>query len=105
MTCAADGIQASLASTFGQQLVEVRFPEQPALVGVFEHGGRKLKLALEPESQKKMDAYIKAAETQHGQLTPEYFLALEGISFKVWAEFDRASVFSAEWLPAESQVP
>jgi hypothetical protein len=101
MTCAADGIQASLASTFGQRLVELQFPEKPVLAGIFEYQGRRLKLALVPEYRKKMDGYIKAAETEHGALTPEYFEALERISFEVWAEFDRASVFSAEWLPVE----
>jgi pyrimidine-specific ribonucleoside hydrolase len=98
MTCAADGIQASLASTFGQQLVEVHSPEKPILAATFEYQDRKLKLTLNAESQKTIGGHIKAAEDEHGALTPEYFEAVEAVSYKVWKDFDRAKVFTFEWL-------
>jgi pyrimidine-specific ribonucleoside hydrolase len=97
MTCAADGIQASLASTFGQELVSVEHPEKPILAGTFELEGRSVRLVLRPEYRKTMQGYVDAAKEKHGDLSPGYFEELERISYRVWSEFDRADVFSVEW--------
>jgi pyrimidine-specific ribonucleoside hydrolase len=97
MTCAADGIQASLASTFGQGLVHVESPRQPVLAGTFEYDSRRLRLTLKPEYRSVMQGYIDRARERHGDLSPAYFQELEQISYTVWSEFDRSEVFSVEW--------
>jgi len=97
MTCAADGIQASLASTFGQDLVRVDRPETPILAGTFQFEGRQVRLELKPEHRGIMQAYIDDAKEEHGDLSPGYFQELERISYRVWSDFDRSEVFSVEW--------
>lgn len=96
MTCAADGIQVGLGSTFGQDLIEVVAPKSPGLAATFEYAGQRLRLALKPAYQERVDGYIQRAKDEHGFLTPNYFEQVEAISYTVWAEFDRAEVFSAE---------
>jgi len=98
MTCAADGIQASLASTFGQTLVRLNHPEVPRLAATFEFEGRALRLILKPEHQDVIQGYVSTAREQHGDLSPEYFQELERISYQVWSDFDRSEVFAVEWL-------
>jgi pyrimidine-specific ribonucleoside hydrolase len=100
MTCAADGIQASLASTFGQQLVTVEPLKEPKLAATFEYEDRKLRMTLNARSQKIIGEYIQTAIREHGNLTPEYFEAVEEISYTVWKDFDRGEVFDHEWLSA-----
>jgi pyrimidine-specific ribonucleoside hydrolase len=98
MTCATDGIQASLASTYGQSLVRVEHPEKPVLAATFEFEDRVLRLTLKPEYREVMQGHIESAREEHGDLSPGYFGELERISYRVWSEFDRNEVFAVEWL-------
>jgi pyrimidine-specific ribonucleoside hydrolase len=95
MTCAADGLQVSLGSTFGQGLIAIAPPtvEGAPLQGVFEQANRRLTLTLKPEFQSRIDAIIEEATQAHGFLSDAYFEAVERESYRVWAEFDRHEIF------------
>jgi len=100
-SCTVDGIQASLASTLAQKLIEVP-PDvsDPRVAATFEYRGRSIRLSLRPEYAKKVKNIIQTAIETHGNLTPAYFHEIEDRSFDVWAEFDRREVFLVEHLSA-----
>lgn len=92
-SCMVDGIQAGLASTLGQNLIEVSETSKPKLAATFEYKGRYVRVSLKPEFEDKIKAAIADAIQKHGNLTPEYFEAVEQASFSVWEDFDRTEVF------------
>jgi len=96
MSCAIDGIQTSLGSTLAQKLIDVPKVAEPRVAAMFEYKGRRIRLSLRPEYQRKVTAMIKAAIEEHGNLTPTYFHEIEDRCFDVWADFDRRKVFCVE---------
>ena len=94
--CAIDGIQAGLSSTYGQQLIQAPPVDQPSLTATFQYEGRSLKLTLRPEYQAQIQRCIQTAIKNHGNLTYDYFEAVEVFSYTVWAEFDRKTIFHEE---------
>jgi pyrimidine-specific ribonucleoside hydrolase len=100
ISCAVDGLQASLGSTLAQKLIDVPETSDPRVAATFEYEGRRVRLALKPQYRKKVEGIIKAAIEKHGRLTPAYFHEIEDRCFDVWAEFDRHEIFLEERLPA-----
>lgn len=101
MSCAADGLQMALGSTFGQNMIRIAPPEDggaPRLRAQFDHGERRLRLTLKDEYAARIDAIIADASAEHGFLTPDYFDAIEAASYQIWAEFDRSEIFIEERL-------
>ena len=96
LSCAIDGIQAGLGSTYAQQLIDAPEVETPRLAATFEYDGRKLRLTLAPEYQQQIHQCIQDAIKAHGNLTPAYFEVIEDFSYRVWADFDRHEVFLEE---------
>ena len=105
LSCAIDGIQASLASTLAQKLIAVPEVATPCVAAKFEYKGRVIRLSLRPEYRKKVEIIIKTAVDKHGNLTPAYFHEVEDRSYDIWAEFDRHDVFLVEQLSANLSVP
>jgi len=98
LACTIDGLQVGLGSTLGQNLITVETPETPSVAARFEFEGRTVRLSLKPEYVERVRQIIEDARTAHGNLTPEYFHAVEDASYDVWREFDRAEVFAVEEL-------
>jgi len=103
--CFADGLQAGLGSTLGQNLIRILETETPRVAATFEYRGRKLRLALKPEPERQIAEFIQQAIRAHANLTPEYFEAVEEYSYRVWAEFDRHEIFDETWLAEPSPRP
>ena len=97
-SCAVDGLQAGLASTYAQQLIEAPEVDEPRLAATFTYEDRTLRLALRPEFQKQVRGCIRSAIQKHGNLTPEYFEDIEAFSYVVWEAFDRHEIFVEEFL-------
>ncbi len=95
-SCMVDGIQVGLASTLGQNLIDVPETSHPKLAATFKYKERTIRVSLKPEYEEKIRAIIKDSVQKHGNLTPEYFQAVEQASFGVWANFDRTEVFEVE---------
>ena len=70
ISCAVDGLQASLGSTLAQKLIDVPETSDPRVAATFEYEGRRVRLALKPEYRKKVAGIIKTAIEKHGRLTP-----------------------------------
>ena len=96
LSCAVDGIQAGLGSTYAQQLIEAPPTDQPRLAAVFEYRERRIRLSLRPEYQDRIRQCIQSAIRAHGNFTPAYFEEIELFSYHVWATFDRRKIFAAK---------
>jgi formylmethanofuran dehydrogenase subunit E len=96
--CAVDGIQAGLASTYAQQLIDAPPVKKPRLAATFTYGGRTLRLVLRPEYQTKISGCIRSSIKKYGNLTPAYFEAIEVYCYEVWAEFDRHDIFTEDFV-------
>jgi pyrimidine-specific ribonucleoside hydrolase len=96
MSCMIDGLQVALGSTFAQDLIHAPASDAPSAAAVFEYKGRKIRLALKPEVQKRIAGMIDKAVKECGDLTPAYFQRIETFSYSVWAEFDRSFLFDEE---------
>jgi pyrimidine-specific ribonucleoside hydrolase len=91
--CFADGLQAGLGSTLGQNLIRILETETPKVAATFVYQDKRLRLALKPEPERHIVEFIQQAIQEHGNLTPAYFEAVEEFSYRVWAEFDRHEIF------------
>jgi pyrimidine-specific ribonucleoside hydrolase len=103
LSCTVDGLQAGLGSTLGQNLIEVPEADLPTVAATFNYKDRRIRLALTPVYAERIAALIREAKERHGDLTPEYFEAVEAAAYKVWAEFDRDEIFSMKETPASAQ--
>ncbi len=97
-SCALDGIQVGLASTYAQQLIEAPDTNSPSLAATFTLGEKSLRLELRPQYAKRIRQCIQRAIKAHGNLTPAYFKDIEAYCYEVWADFDRHAVFTETWL-------
>jgi pyrimidine-specific ribonucleoside hydrolase len=96
VSCVIDGLQVALGSTFAQDLIHAPACEEPHVAAVFEYKGRKIRLSLKPDVQKRIADFIAQAINDCGNLTPTYFQQIEDYSYRVWAEFDRNTIFDEE---------
>jgi pyrimidine-specific ribonucleoside hydrolase len=95
-SCVIDGLQVALGSTLAQDLIHVPPAGRPKVAATFEYKGRKLRLSLKPEFEKKISEFIASAIRECGSLTPAYYENVEAFSYRVWAEFDRRTLFDEE---------
>jgi pyrimidine-specific ribonucleoside hydrolase len=98
--CMVDGLQVGLGSTLGQNLITVPDAAVPAVAARFEYEGHTIRLSLKLEYVDRIEKIIEDARQLHGDLTPEYFHAVEKASYDVWKTFDRKEVFELEELPS-----
>ena len=96
LSCLIDGLQVALGSTFAQDLIHAPEQKEPRIAAVFEYKGRKIRLALKPDVLKNISEVITKAIKDCGDLTPAYFQRIEDYSYRVWAEFDRNTIFDEE---------
>lgn len=94
--CMVDGLQVGLGSTLGQNLITVPDAAAPAVAARFEYDGHRIRLSLKPEYAERLTKIIEDARQAHGDLTPEYFHAIEKASYNVWKTFDRKEIFELE---------
>lgn len=101
--CAVDGFQASLGSTYGQDLIRIQPALQRGLIVTFTYGDKRLRMALKDDFKAEIQQLIETNSTQHGYLSPAYFEAIRAASYRIWAEWDRAQIFEEDRLDAETQ--
>jgi len=99
VSCVIDGLQVALGSTLAQDLIHVPTTPEPKVAATFEYKGHTLRLSLKPEFEKRIADSIAAATKQCGDLTPAYFKQIETFSYRVWAEFDRRTIFDEQMQP------
>jgi pyrimidine-specific ribonucleoside hydrolase len=105
VSCIIDGLQVALGSTLAQDLIHAPATDSPQTAAVFAYKGRKIRLSLKADAQKKISDAIAKAIKDCGNLTPAYFDKIEELSYQIWAEFDRQAIFSETKLQPESPGP
>lgn len=96
LACMNDGFQAAIGSTLGQNLMDVPETDAPRVAATFAYNGRSIRLSLKDSCAAKVAEMIRKAREAHGDLTPEYFRAVEKATLEVWAHFDRREIFAVE---------
>jgi len=66
------------------------------LTAIFEFNNQKVNIALKPEIAGQMRYEIKYGVTNYGLLSDKYWLYIEELAIKYWADFDRQEIFSTE---------
>ncbi|HNR30365.1 MAG TPA: formylmethanofuran dehydrogenase subunit E family protein [Candidatus Hydrogenedentes bacterium] len=98
--CATDGLQAALGSTYGQDLIRIQPVLKPRLTVVFSYGGKRLRMGLKESFRHEIARIIHDNSEKHGYLSPAYFEAIRGASYRIWADWDRKKIFDETWIDA-----
>jgi pyrimidine-specific ribonucleoside hydrolase len=93
MACVADGVQASIGSTYAQNLIAMPTVNKPVVSGVFTYRDASVRVRLKEEYQARIERFIVEALMKYPALSPQYFATIEDASYSVWAEFDRKEIF------------
>ncbi|MFH2144184.1 MAG: FmdE family protein [Bacteroidota bacterium] len=95
LSCFNDGIQISTGATIGQGLITVSDSVIQIPTVIFEFNRQKIKISLKNEISKQMQADIKLGIKKYG-MTDEYWIYIEKLAMKYWADFDRHEIFILE---------
>ena len=102
LSCLNDGLQASTGASLGRGTITVLTPEPPRCEAVFIGSGKRLRLRLKDEVNRRITADLAELERRHGGLTRAYFSEVRAVSLRHWLELDRHSIFDVtEESPAE----
>ena len=93
VSCLNDGLQVATGASLGRGTISVLQTATPQAAAIFTFGGRRLRISVRDDALKKIQAQLRAAVGEHGNLTPAYFAAVRRISLEAWRDLDRAQVF------------
>ncbi len=93
LSCFNDGVQISTGATVGQGLIAVSDSISKIPSAIFEFNGKKVHISLKKEIAEQMQNAIKTGIKTHGLLTDKYWLYIEKLAIKYWAEYDRHDIF------------
>jgi len=96
VSCFNDGIQISTGATIGQGLITISDSISKIPSAIFEFNHRKVHISVIPEIAEQMQKDIKYGVATYGALTDPYWLYIEDLAIKYWAEFDRREIFTIE---------
>jgi pyrimidine-specific ribonucleoside hydrolase len=105
VSCLNDGLQAATGASLGRGTIRVPATDTPKAAAVFTFGEKRLEMRVRPEAVTKIQAAIRAAIQQHGDLTPAYFAEVRRISLEAWRDLDRREVFEETFQPAAKAAP
>jgi pyrimidine-specific ribonucleoside hydrolase len=94
LSCFNDGIQISTGATIGQGLITVSDSISSTPSALFEFNGQKVHIGLYPEIAEQMRREIELGITNFGALSDRYWLYIEQLAIRYWADFDRQKIFS-----------
>lgn len=95
LSCLNDGIQISTGATIGQGLITVSDTILQIPTVIFEFNKQKIKMSLNGKIAKQMENDIKQGVENYG-MTDKYWLYIEELAIKYWADFDRHEIFEIE---------
>jgi len=93
LSCFNDGIQISTGATIGQGLITVSDSISTIPSAIFEFNGRKINISVKPEIAEKMQKEIIYGVQNYGLLTDKYWIYIEDLAIKYWAELNRYDIF------------
>jgi pyrimidine-specific ribonucleoside hydrolase len=96
LSCFNDGIQISTGATIGQGIITISDSISAIPSAIFEFNNQKVSITLKPEIAEQMRNEIKYGVTNFGLLSDTYWLYIEELAIKYWADFDRQEIFTIE---------
>ena len=96
LSCFNDGIQISTGATIGQGLITVADSVSAIPSALFEFNHQLVKISLKPEMAQQMHREIKYGVDTFGLQTDRYWIYIEQLAIKYWADFDRNKIFVIE---------
>lgn len=95
LSCLNDGIQISTGATIGQGLITVSDTIIQIPIVIFNFNKKKIKMTLKTEIADQMSNEINRAVKKFG-MSDTYWLYIEELAIKYWADFDRHEIFTIE---------
>jgi len=96
LSCFNDGIQISTGATIGQGLITVSDSISVIPSAIFTFNNQQVRMALKPEISEQIRKEIAYGVTNYGLLSDQYWLYIEELARKYWADFDRYKIFIIE---------
>lgn len=97
LSCLNDGIQISTGATIGQGLITVSDTVKKIPTVIFEFNNHKIKISLKPQISEQIQNDIKIGVQKYG-FTDQYWIYIEELAIKYWADYDRHEIFNIEKL-------
>lgn len=98
LSCFNDGVQISSGATIGQGLISVSDSVSDIPSAIFEFNKQKLHISVDHEIADQMGHEIRYGIQEYGLLTEAYWLYIEKLAIKYWADFDRHEIFTLRIL-------
>ena len=96
LSCFNDGVQISTGATIGQGLITISDSISAIPSAIFEFNNQKVNIALKSEIAEQMRNEIQYGVTNYGLLSDKYWLYIEKLAIKYWADFERQEIFTIE---------
>ncbi|MEN8250968.1 MAG: nucleoside hydrolase, partial [Bacteroidota bacterium] len=96
LSCFNDGIQISTGATIGQGLITISDSISATPSAIFEFNNQQVNIAVIPEIAEQMQNDIEYGITNYGLQSDKYWLYIEELAIKYWAEYDRKAIFVIE---------
>jgi len=96
LSCFNDGVQISTGATIGQGIITISDSISAVPSAIFEFNNQKVSITLKQEIAEQMRNEIKYGVTNFGWLSDKYWLYIEDLAIKYWADFDRQEIFTIE---------
>ncbi len=98
LSCFNDGIQISSGATIGQGLITVSDTVLHIPTAQVEFNRQKILISLKPEIATQMQKDIKYGVKTYGLESETYWLYIEELALRYWAEYDRNEIFAIKCL-------
>jgi len=96
LSCLNDGIQISTGSTIGQGLITISDSISYIPSAIFKFNNQEIIISLKSEIADQMKKEIKYGVDTYGLLTDKYWLYIEKLAIKYWADYDRLEILQVK---------
>lgn len=96
LSCFNDGIQISTGATIGQGLITIADSVSAIPSALIEFNHQIVRISLKPEMAQQMRKEIKYGVDTFGLQTDRYWIYIEQLAIRYWADFDRNKIFVIE---------
>ncbi|MEA3479293.1 MAG: formylmethanofuran dehydrogenase subunit E family protein, partial [Bacteroidota bacterium] len=96
LSCFNDGVQISTGATIGQGLITISDSVSVIPSAIFKFNNQNVRIALKTEITDQIRKEIKYGIKNYGLLSDKYWLYIEDLAMKYWADFDRQEIFVIE---------
>jgi pyrimidine-specific ribonucleoside hydrolase len=96
LSCFNDGIQISTGATIGQGLITIADSLHTTPSALFEFNNQRVMISLDPEIARQMRKEIEYGVNNYGLLSDRYWIYIERLAIRYWANFNRHDIFLME---------